>query len=146
MKNQYDYEDEGHNLINGYYLRINPTFPGISYSCRSTIKPRVDLWFRIEIGRKIVAGFVTPLEEKYHGMQVSVQELQGVLNGLDIKLNGWWVYSEDLQAMDANDSPDFKTFNDAYYDLYDKDKFEKFIENAMSSINRMLSSIMLDDK
>jgi hypothetical protein len=102
--------------------------------------PGVELWLRIEIGHNIIAGFVTPLNGKYCGVQADAQELKGLIKDLNIKINGWWVYSEDLQAIDANESPDFKIFNDAYLDLYEKKEFDDFIANALTRINSMFNS------
>lgn len=141
LTNQYDYEFDGFKLVESYYDKKSPTWPGISYKCKTLSKTDVELWFRIEIGYNIYAGYITPKNGVYNGNQVTGEELQGILSEYDIDKNGWWVLGEDLPVDDSAQSPDFKTFNDAYLNLFDEEGFKKFIDKSIENIENLLSKL-----
>ena len=57
-----------------------------------------------------------------------------------ISPQGWWIYWEFMPVNSIN-CPNFKIFNDAYFDLYDDYKFEKFIDSCEKSIFDMLNKL-----
>lgn len=136
----HDYE-QNRNLIDSYYDRKGSTFPSINYFCKSLNSKGVELWFRIEIDWHIFAGFCTPLNGYEKGRQAHDEDLIGVLSQYNLDKNSWWVYWEYLPNNIETHSPNFKNFNEAYLDLFDEAKFDKFIDDTAKQLNRMLEMV-----
>ena len=137
LSNQYDYEFDNYKLVNSYYDRKGSTYPGISYFCKSLNKPDVDLWLRIEIDDRLFVGYCTPLNGQQQANQQNKDEIKQILSGIDPHVDGWWTYYEFLPRDDENVSPNFKQFDEIYFDLFDEEKFNIFINQCIESIEKM---------
>ncbi len=137
LSNQFDYEFDNFRMVKSYYERKGSSYPGISYYCKSTQKPGVDLWFRIEIDYRIFAGFCTPLNNKAGGQQLDNEEIKALSPKLEPRVDGWWTYWEYLPKDDEMISPSFKEFDEEYLKLYDETTFNSFVEACVKSINIM---------
>ena len=56
-------------------------------------------------------------------------------------IRGWWIYWEYLPEGSESLSPNFKDFNEAYFDLFDENKFEQFIDLCEESILKVLQKL-----
>lgn len=137
LLNKYDYEYNNYNLSNSFYDKKESSYPGISYFCKSLNKSGVDLWLRIEIDHQLFVGYCTPLNGQQQGNQQNKDEIKQILWNIDPRVDAWWVYSELLPENDENDSPNFKEFNEKYFDLFDEEKFNIFINQCIESIEKM---------
>lgn len=139
--NEYDYEFDNGKLVNSYYDKKTSTYPGISYFCKNLNKPGVDLWLRVEIDSHIYVGICTPLNGKSKGSQLTNGEVEKALPDFELRRDGWWIYWEYLPKDNKSFCPNFKEFNDEYFNLFDKDKFEDFIQEAAGRINNVINKI-----
>ena len=128
---------DNYKLVNSYYDRKGSTYPGISYFCKSLNKPDVDLWLRIEIDDRLFVGYCTPLNGQQQANQQNKDEIKQILSGIDPHVDGWWTYYEFLPRDDENVSPNFKQFDEIYFDLFDEEKFNIFINQCIESIEKM---------
>lgn len=54
--------------------------------------------------------------------------------------NGWWVdwfYLPTFDTETDGSQPDFKKCNDAYYDLYEAENLNKFVDQAIEGLKIM---------
>lgn len=65
-------------------------------------------------------------------------EIRDVLPNYEPQIDGWWIYWEYLPEDNESECPNFKEFNDAYFDLFEEDKFDKFIDRCVCGIERMI--------
>lgn len=131
-----DYE----TVTNNFYANHKSTFPGLNYCIKENVKEEVDVCFRVEIEDNIFCGYCTPKNKESAGNQLSVADAEKILNYTcpfpEIE-KGWWLYWEYLP--NEKDTANFKHANDAWYDLFDDSKFDKFIENCMKTIEKVLA-------
>ncbi len=137
LKNKYDYEHEKAKLATTYYDQQKSTCPGISYICKSSVKPEVDVWVRVEIDWRIFIGYACPTNGLREKFALTNDEIKSILN-LDPRLDSWWATWEYLPNNTAESCPNFKQFNEAYYELYDKSKFDTFTDLAAKRVNELL--------
>ncbi len=131
----YDYEA----ATDSFYAYSKSTLPGLTYCCKKNIKKDVDLCFRVEIDYRLYCGFCTPEANKDAGAKLSADEARELLKIENLRrdeVEKWWIHWEFVP--NENETPNFKQFNDAWYDLFDEEKFNQFIENCMETIERIL--------
>lgn len=136
----FSYKKNNFELVNTYYDRKKPTWPGLSYFVKNLDIENVDLLLRFEIGDKIFVGFCTSYKDRAAGKRLSNNKITELLEIDKISPQGWWIYWEYMPVNSIN-CPNFKIFNDAYFDLYDDYKFEKFIDSCEKSIFDMLNKL-----
>jgi hypothetical protein len=141
---EYDYERNKSKIDKYYDNRLDSTYPGFSYKIDSLGKG-IDLWLRIEIWEDIYVGFCTPVNGKHQGPQLDKKEIikrfpKIDINNKDDNIAGWWIYYESL-PYDEAESPDFWSFNDAYYALYDDKAFVEFIDRSVATIKDLLHKV-----
>lgn len=140
--NKYDYENKVSRPVDNYYNQKKSTYPGISYKCKQLEKPGVELWFRIEIADRFFGGFCTPSKNGESEEQLLEEEdLKEVLDHFTINPNSWWVDWHYLPDNDKKSAPDFKKYNEQYYDLFDPEKFNDFINKSMDKIREMTGNV-----
>ncbi len=136
--NEFDYEYNNGEKINNYYERKTSTFPGISYPYKKDVKEGVDIWFRVEIDWKLFAGFCVPLHGKPAKQQLSEDEIKRYMPSFEPEVDNWWAYWEFLPVDYEDMAPDFKVFNEAYFNLFDAANFEKFVEQCVNRIKEII--------
>ena len=131
-----DYEKKA----DSYYVKKESSYPGLSYCLKKDIKKDVDVCFRVEIEDNLFCGYCTPEKYKCARRKLSVDEAKKILKS-EIPFNyvedSWWIYWEHLP--NKNETPNFKVFNDAWYNLFDEMKFNQFIENCIKTIKKVLA-------
>ena len=137
--NEFDYEYNNGEKIKNYYERKTSTYPGISYLYKKDIKEGVDIWFRVEIDWKLFVGFCVPLHGRAGKQQLSEEEIKCYIPSFEPAVEGWWAYWEYLPVDYEMVSPDFKVFNEAYFNLFDDAKFEQFIEQCVKRMKEIFS-------
>lgn len=134
-------KENNYKTVNTYYDKKWSTYPGLSYFIKSLDKKDVDLLLRFEINYNLFAGFCTPYKNKFNGKQLDTDEINNLLC-IDEQCNsGWWIYWEYLPHDNESTCPNFKDFNEAYFDLFDECKFNKFIDLCVESILNLLDRL-----
>lgn len=136
LNNEYDYSERNFEKLRTYYLRKGFTWPGISYLHKAAVKQDVDIWVRIEIEDEIFIGYCCPVNNKGGKQVLSKEEIRQHL-AVEPNIEDWWAVWE-LCPTDGS-CPNFKSFNNAYYDLFDKDKFDSFVAYCADKICFLLS-------
>ena len=140
----YSYKSDNYKLVNTYYNNKKSTYPGLSYFIRSLDKENVDLLLRFEVDSHLFLGFCTPNKNKSDGKQLDKSEIKDLLCIDELHDSGWWIYWEYLPNNNKSLSPNFKDFNESYFDLFDEDKFNKFIDLCEVNISNMLDKLKKD--
>lgn len=138
--NEYDYEAENYRTVEGYYKRIQSTWPGISYPFKSRVSgaENVDIWVRLEIDHHLFIGYCTPLNGKASGEQLTEEELKRECGMDPVNKDGWWGYWEYIPDFDKKNDPNFKWPNDAYFELFRKDAFDEFVDHCAKKVSEFL--------
>ncbi len=138
--NEYDYEFNDGMKVNSFYNQKRSTYPGISYPYKQNIKDGVDIWFRIEIDWGLFAGFCVPYYGKVGEQKLTEQEIKANIPHVEPLIDDWWwAYYERLPVDDNTVVPDFKNpgRNNMYFKLFDKEYFDKFIDDCVVKINKL---------
>lgn len=133
----YSYKSNNYDLINKYYDKKGSTYPGLSYFIKSLDKEGVDLILRFEIESSLYVGFCTPYNQEENGKRLSRNEIHDLLCEHEHCSRGWWIYWEYLPNDKQELIPNFKKFNEAYFDLFDEEKFDNFIDLCVERILKM---------
>lgn len=136
--NEYDYEANNSAKVNNYYDYKGSTYPGISYPYKQNVKKDVDIWFRIEIDRRLFAGFCVPYHKKSDKQMLTKEEIQKFIPSIsEARINNWWAYWEHLPNKD--NTPNFKNFDSGnlYFQLFDQCNFDNFINKCLEKIKQM---------
>lgn len=136
----YSYKNDDYKLVRSYYDNKKSSCPGLSYVIKSLDKEGVDLVLRFEIDHYLFAGFCTPYNDKFDNNKLNKEEVNNLLSVSDPQINGWWIHWDYIPSNKAL-SPNFKDFNEAYFDLFDEKKFDQFIELCADSILEMLKKL-----
>lgn len=137
----HSYKSDNYKLVNTYYGRKEPTCPGLSYFIKSLNKEGVDLLLRFEIDTHLFIGFCTPKKGEASGKQLDRNEINDLLFDCGECDNGWWIYREYLPYGNKSSGPNFKDFNEAYFDLFDEKKFNSFIDLCEGRILKVLENL-----
>lgn len=133
------YAEEGR--ADNYYNHQYTTYPGINYYCNK-ITDDIDLWFRIEIDNRIFAGLYAFNNKKNESVEIDnslENEIKKHIQQEEIKIENCWANFEYVP--NENSCPNFKNFNEAYYNLYNSVKFETFINDSEKSIKEMIENM-----
>ena len=135
LDNEYDYANQISSRLTRYYDLKGTTYPGISYEYKTKVKKDIDVWLRVEIEQQIFVGFCVPYNGKASGKpMLTHEEIKQFIPDLEPTVNNWWINRVYLPSNDIAESPDFKTLNDAYYNLFDKDCFYNFIKKSVDTV------------
>lgn len=137
----YSYKIDNYNLVNTYYDKKGSTYPGLGYFIKSLDKEDVDLILRFEIDNSLFVGFCTSYKKKYNGKLLDKTEINNLLCEHNSCEKGWWIYWEYLPYNKPSTAPNFKEFNEAYFDLFDQNKFDKFIDLCEEKILKLLDML-----
>ena len=137
---RYSYKSNNYSLVNTYYNKKSSTYPGLSYFIKK-LDDEVDLLLRFEIDHRLYVGFCTSKNGKAEGQQLDEDQVDKLLFDCGNNIGGWWIYWEYLPEGNGALSPNFKDFNEAYLNLFDEDKFEKFIDLCEESILKVLQKL-----
>ncbi|MHC1717719.1 MAG: PD-(D/E)XK nuclease family protein [Acidaminococcaceae bacterium] len=135
-----DYEYDYEKVANSFYANNKSTYPGLNYCLQENVKKDVDVCFRVEIEHNIFCGYCTPEKKEDAGNKLSVSEAEEILNykcAFPSIEDSWWLYWEYLP--NEEDTANFKNANNAWYDLFDDNKFEQFIDKCMETIEKVLA-------
>ncbi|WP_246929116.1 hypothetical protein [Clostridioides difficile] len=136
----YSYKENNYALVNNYYNKKSSTYPAINYFIKSLDKEDVDLLLRIEIDNHVFVGFCTLYKEKPSGKILSDDEIKELINDDGSRTNGWWICWEYIYN-NTMECPNFKNFNDAYFDLFDDNKFDEFMDLCEKRILSILGKL-----
>lgn len=137
----YSYKSTNYKLVNTYYDNKGSTYPGLSYFVKSLHKEDVDLLLRFEIDTHLFIGFCTPKKGEPAGKQLDKDEIKNLLFDCNESDVGWWIYREYLPYGNKYSGPNFKDFNEAYFDLFDENKFNHFIDSCEACILKTLEKL-----
>lgn len=137
----YSYKSDSYKAVNEYYNKKGSTYPGQSYFIKSLDKKDVDLLLRFEVEDHLFAGFCTPNKNKFDGKQLDEDEINDLLSIDEQCTSGWWIYWEYLPHDNESTCPNFKEFNEAYFDLFDEYRFNKFIDECEERILNLLKRL-----
>ena len=135
-----EYELDYEAVANSFYANNKSTYPGLNYCLKKDFKENIDVCSRVEIEHNIFCGQCTPEKKEDAGNKLSVSEAEEILNykcAFPSVEDSWWLYWEYLP--NEEDTANFKNANNAWYDLFDDSKFDKFIENCMKTIEKVLA-------
>lgn len=141
LDNKFDYRSKNYDKVERYYHVKTSTNPGLSYKTAKRINSK-DIWFRIELGQYLYCGLVTSKGGDWVQCDLTEKEIQELV-GFDARIDGWWLFWEWLPVDDDSEdsTPNFKQANELYFELFDEEGFEKFIQNCMVRINEVLKSV-----
>lgn len=136
--NYYVYSDK----IKEYYNKKESSYPGINYVCTNIkLKNNLQLWFRIEADDILICGFClfdTKKKDQFDKWtDENYNEIKSCINNIGKNNDNWWV--DWIRLPNDDDAPNFKNEYDDFLNLFDKDYYDKFIDNCMERINDMLS-------
>ncbi len=135
--NEYDYSYDNFKKCNGYYsYKSSSTCPGISYLYKKNVKDNVDVWVRIEIDEHIFVGYCSPFNDKFENKQLIEMEIQDL--GITPRQANWWLYWEYVFQNETNSKVNFKNSNEAYFNLFNKDYEEKFVNECTEKVMALL--------
>lgn len=137
----YSYKSNNYNLVNKYYDKKGSTCPGLSYFIKNLNKEDVDLILRFEINNSLFVGFCTSYKKEYNGKLLDQNEINDLLCEHEPCAKGWWIYWEYLPNNKQALAPNFKEFNEAYFDLFDENKFNRFIDLCEEKILNILNML-----
>ncbi len=69
--------------------------------------------------------------------RLAEEEIKTILPNVDTHVDGWLTYCKALPRDNEKVSPDFKQFDETYFDLFDEEKFNMFINQCTESIEKM---------
>ena len=136
LTNKFDYKFDNYSAIKNFYKYNRSTYPALTYKYKK-IDDTKEIWLRIEVDYNLFVGFV--LAENNENPQKQILEendIKKLLQKFEPEIDGWWAYWEYL-PIDDNDAaytPNFKIHNDIYYNLFDDDYFDKFIDDCVERI------------
>lgn len=134
--NEYDYTANNFKKLHEYYRFQRPSWPGISYRYKSSVKEDVDIWVRLEIDWLVYVGYCCPVRGKASAQPLTDEEISRCL-GVEPQVENWWAYWEYCPR-DGERSPDFKNGNEFWYELFDKKCFERFVNECAGRIEALL--------
>ncbi len=140
LENEYDFEYSNCKKVKEYYQRKGSSYPGISYlyKDKTMANTEQDIWVRLEIENDIVVGYCCPVDGKATSKTLSDVEIKTILN-VEPNIGDWWAYSEFCPDDKKEESPNFKNFNDSYFDLFDNEKLQLFTDKVAKRILELLS-------
>lgn len=140
LDNEYDYAVNEGEKVNKFYRRKSSTYPGISYLYKSSIKPNVDIWVRIEIDDLIFVGYCVPYQQKSGKQRLSEDEIINHIKWIDEPvIENWWAYYEILPDDNDDVAPDFRNADEYYLKLFNEAQFDSFVSICVNKINELLS-------
>lgn len=143
------------NQVESFYDQAESSYPGLNYLVRNgVLKDGKQVWFRIEIEWRLFAGFCLFDPKAYDGEGFQVddksewnQEISRLFeNGSPILDKDWWIFWRYLPngtrktGRGEDESPDFKTVNDAVIRLADDDYRYELIKRCVRTIEKELLS------
>ena len=129
--NRFDYEQET-SLINDFYKNAKLTCPGISFFYKSD--DGIDIWFRIEMGWYLYAGFCISLDKD--PTKKKQKELKEIYTEFEYMNDAYWLHCENLPISNGA-FIDYKNTKDGFIDLYDPTYFDEYIKKCITCINEM---------
>lgn len=138
--NYYIYDKQ----INSYYDKKESSYPGLNYVCKNvTLKDNIQLWFRIEIDYILCAGYClydtknnTQLDEWDDNL---FKEIRKQTSDLEKEKDNWWVFWDYIPNQEK--TPNFNEVNEILFKLYDKNYYDKFIEECIGKIEELLKKL-----
>jgi hypothetical protein len=145
-------DGELHKRLSGYYDVKGSTYPAFSYLLIGGFRENIDLRLSIEVAHKVYIGLTfgengqgqpwRKLVERDSGFREDITRILGENREIDSTL--WWAHLEYL-ASNNGQQIDFRNGGDAYYELFDGDGFNKFVEEYAQSAIAFIDSLNLSD-
>ena len=150
------------NLIHKFYQSQRSTLPALNYLMKEFSVQGEDgkyqIWLRFEIDSRPFVSFIIVKKyteknggEQYTGEFNKTDEIYKMAESYISKeeneeyhRDGWWIdwFYVPSGGTEAEDPlPDFKLCNDAYFDLYEKDNYDAFVDSAVAEMKRMKERI-----
>lgn len=145
---KYNYEYNDNFAIHNFYRK--KTYPSVAYRYKK-IDESKEIWFVIEIGSQgfVYCGFVLAENKENPGRLVlSDDKIRSFFKNPEFEMDKetWWFYWRYLPIHIGTyyheECPDFKECNQAYIDLYENEKFEKFIKISIMEIKKILDEMI----
>ena len=101
------------------------------------------MWFRIEIDYVLFAGYC--LYDVDNNNQLNkwddnlFEEISNQTSNLENEKENWWVTWDYIPS--EENAPNFNNENDILFKLYDKDYYNKFIEECINKIEELLKKL-----
>lgn len=150
LNNEYDYMWNNGEKAEKFYVRKSSTYPGISFKYKYDQEKDCEIWVRVEIDWRIYIGYCASEKGRaVHPCIYNVEEAKklGLPAAADFgectELLDWWI-SWELLGFGNNendDTPNFKEPNSVFYDLYDEDKFNTYIEKIVKRISEYMGVV-----
>ena len=155
---------DNNGLIRNYYQFQKSTYPALNYFVKNISMQGDDteyqLWLRFEIDHRPFLGF--SIVKKYLNKDEKIdytgifekteiyEEAERVLSPGESKVfhrGGWyvdWFYLPTFNTEVEESIPNFKNCNDAYYDLYEEENLNDFVNKAVEGLKIMRDRIRTD--
>lgn len=141
LVNEFDYAYDNYSRLKKFYDKKQSTWPGLSYLYRENIKTNIDLWVRLEIDNRIFIGFCIGTKDgKWAGDALNIEEKKQLFDKVKCSDKNWWVNDEYILESSENDSPNFKDANEAFIQLFDDNKFDRFTDVCVEKIKIFLEN------
>lgn len=140
LTNKFDYKFDNYSAIKNFYKYNRSTYPALTYKYKK-IDDTKEIWLRIEIDYNLFVGFVVAENNENPQKQILEEnDIKKLLPKFESEIDSWWAYWEYLPIddKDAAYTPNFKIHNDIYYNLFDDDYFDKFIDDCVLRIINIL--------
>ena len=152
-------------LIKSFYHFQKSSLPALNYYMKSFMvaddSSEYQLWLRFEIDSRPFVSFIivkkcsdksgnityTGEFEKTEEIYKAAENLISIGEGQIFHRSGWWVdwfYIPTFDTEIDDSQPNFKSCNEAYYDLYEAENIEKFVEQAINGLKIMKERVRTD--
>lgn len=141
--------------VDSFYEQADSSYPGLNYLVeKAVLKDGIQIWFRIEIEWCLFAGFCLfdPKANDGEGFEINEKSkwnqeiLRCFEDGFPIEDSSWWIFWRYLPGGTSktgrgeDESPDFKTINDAVIRLADDCYRHKLVKRSVRAIEEELLS------
>lgn len=139
---EYSYDDKKYYRTKTFYESKNKC-PGVDFYFKSTGLEDVDIWLRIEIEDRLFWGFCVAKNKKWSDSKILKDRVKILIPNIDLKMkdDSWWLYWEYLLNDDLTKTPDFRSFNDTYFKLFDREYRGIFINDCIEQILKVVSVV-----
>ncbi len=137
LYNEEDYAFDDYSNCNDCFKSRKHTYPGLNYLYKRDVKAGIDMWVRLEIDEYLVVGYALAKEGELH-RDLMIEDEAKQFVGEKVYLEDWFI-SYDLVPDDSIElCPNFKYPNEAFFELFDKERFERFTDHCVEMIVDLL--------
>ena len=152
---------DNRSLIKNYYQYQKSTYPSLNYVVKeftdSKYGNKYQIWIRFELDFRPFIGLnlVKVYQDKngeikytgdYDDKSRLMDEASIYLRNTDKgNRNSWWMdwfYVPSFNTEIIDNVPNFKDVNDSYYDLYEDEKLNEFVDAAVQGLKKMKERVL----